>query len=494
MKILFKMKAINYLYFTLLCLAFACTNDDVSNQDPKDFTPFLRFNFLVNSNNEPLVYPQVAANRVPLSAYDNTSLKTLKIPVALSSRNYEETVSAQYTLQTGLPQTAYTVTPERLTFTASQPTDTIYLTFNERWASQESLVFELTEVSDPTIQLGNLNAVNPNRSLEINLGEVVTTYRLNTGRIDLNGQLGEQVKFRVEFPSGYIASEIDDDNLFSFLDGFDYTLSRSDVQEDYIEYTLSLNESLENDDVNYESILSLSALENYEISGNSNLLVIKPIKAERDLATNPASNFYDTSNPFYLARGENWLDHDNDGVCDWRSWTAFAVPVVVSADNPNAILGSDNGTPDPADDIYYDAFKIGFVSPLAGRTTNPFNLQRWFDNESTDAAASPGFNIEAAIEFFPEGGTSTTQGTVAVVPQFLAISSRDDKLYEFAISGSGTYRQVNEDLWEIKLELRVNNDELYGGTVTSEYYIYSDRGYEDPADLPGNSCVNEKVL
>ncbi|PHR89251.1 MAG: hypothetical protein COA80_17320, partial [Leeuwenhoekiella sp.] len=75
------MKAINYLYFTLLCFSLSCTNDDVSNQEPKEFTPFLRFNFLVNSNNEPLVYPQVVANRLPLSTYDNTSLKTLKIPV-----------------------------------------------------------------------------------------------------------------------------------------------------------------------------------------------------------------------------------------------------------------------------------------------------------------------------------------------------------------------------------------------------------------------------
>lgn len=488
------MKAINYLYFTLLCFSLSCTNDDVSNQEPKEFTPFLRFNFLVNSNNEPLVYPQVVANRLPLSTYDNTSLKTLKIPVALSSQNYTETVSAQYSLQTGLPQTAYTVTPERLTFTASQPTDTIYLSFNERWGSQESLVFELTEVSDPAIQLGNLNDAYPNKRLEIKLGEVTTTYRLNTSRIDLTGQLGEEVNFRVEFPSGFIASEIDDNSLFSFLDGFDYTLERSEIANDFIEYTVTLNESLANDDVNFQSIVSLAALENYQLSGNSNLLLIKPIKAERDLATNPASNFYDTSNPFYLARGENWIDHDNDGECTWRSWTAFAVPVVVSANNPNAVLGSDNDTPDPADDIYYDAFKIGFVAPLAGRTTNPFNLQRWFDNEATNADVSPGFNIEAAIEFFPEDGTSTTQGTVAVIPQFLAISSRDDKLYEFAISGSGTYRQVTDDLWEIKLELRVKNDALYGGTVTSEYYIYSDRGYEDPADLPGNSCVNEKTL
>lgn len=488
------MKAINYLYFTLLCFSLSCTNDDVSNQEPKEFTPFLRFNFLVNSNNEPLVYPQVVANRLPLSTYDNTSLKTLKIPVALSSQNYAETVSAQYSLQTGLPQAAYTVTPERLTFTASQPTDTIYLSFNERWGSQESLVFELTEVSDPAIQLGNLNDEFPNKRLEIKLGEVTTTYRLSTSRIDLTGQLGEEVTFRVEFPSGFIASEIDDDSLFSFLDGFDYTLERSEIAIDFIEYTVTLNESLANDDVNFQSIVSLAALENYQLSGNSNLLLIKPIKAERDLTTNPASNFYDTSNPFYLARGENWIDHDNDGECTWRSWTAFAVPVIVDATNPNAILGSDNGTPDPADDIYYDAYKIGFVSPLDGRTTNPFNFARWFDNEATNADVSPGLNIEAAIEFFPEDGTSTTQGTVAVIPQFLAISSRDDKLYEFAISGSGTYRQVTDDLWEIKLELRVKNDKLYGGTVTSEYFIYSDRGYEDPADLPGNSCVNEKTL
>ncbi len=494
MKILFKMKATKYLLLILISFAFACTNDDLSNQESEDFQAFLRFNFLVNANNVPLEYPQVTASRIPLSTYDNTSLKTLKIPVALSAKSYESTVTAGYSLQTGLPEGSYSVSPERLSFTASQPTDTLYLSFNERWAAEESLVFELTDVSDAAIHLGSLNDTFPNKSFEVKLGEVTTTYRLNTSRIDLTGQIGEQVSFRVEFPSGYIDSEIDDASLFRSLDGFDYILERSEVTSEYIEYTITLNESLENDDANFQSILSLAELEDYQLSGNSNLLVIKPIKADRDLATNPASHFYDTSNPYFLARGENWIDHDNDGVCTWRAWTAFAVPVKVDANDPNAILGSDNGTPDPSDDIYYDAFKIGFVSPLAGRTTNPFNLQRWFDNESTNADVSPGFNITAAIEFFPEDGTNKTQGTVTIIPQFLAISSRDDKFYEFAISGSGTYRKVNDGLWEIKVALRVNNDELYGGTVTSEYYIYSDRGYEDPADLPGNNCVNEIAL
>ena len=98
------------------------------------------------------------------------------------------------------------------------------------------------------------------------------------------------------------------------------------------------------------------------------------------------------------------------------------------------------------------------------------------------------------LNFIPKTEPAPLKGSVAVIPQFLTISNRDGELFELAISGSGSYRQVSEDLWEMQLELRVTNDVLYGGTVTSEYYIYSDRGYEDPADLSGNSCVAEITL
>lgn len=488
------MKATKLLFILALGLILGCTDDDLSNQANQELPASLRFNFLVNSNNEPIAYPELSGNVLPVATYENTSLRTLKIPVVLSARSLQEPVTATYSVNSGLPETAYAVQPEELHFTATQPTDTIEVRFNQRWTAGESIAFSLTGVSDPGIQLGALNEATVGDRFEVTLGEVNTTYQLNTSRIDLSGAAGETVTFRVEFPNGYIEEEVDEAAIFSFLNGFDYTLARTGQGSDYISYSLTINEDLSAEDVNYQTIITLQEQAAYSLSGNANLLVIKPIQTDRDLATNPASHFYDTSNQYYLVRGENWIDHNNDGECSWRSWTAFAVPVEVDADHPNAILGSDNGTPDPSDDMYYDAYRIGFRSPLAGRTTNPFNLQRWFDNEATDASASPGFNIDAAIEFYPEGGTSTTRGSVAVIPQFLTISNRDDELFELAISGSGSYRQVSEDLWEMQLELRVTNDALYGGTVTSEYYIYSDRGYEDPADLPGNSCVEEIVL
>lgn len=488
------MKATKLLFLLALALILGCTDDDLSNQQNQDLPASLRFNFLVNNNQEPLEYPEVSGSFLPVATYENTSLRTLKIPVVLSASELKETVTATYSVNSDLPDTAYEVQPEELQFTAAQPTDTIEVRFNQRWSIGESLAFNLTGVSDPSIQLGALNDATVGDRFEVTLGAVNTTYQFNTSRIDLTGTLGETVDFRVEFPNGYIEDEIDEAALFSFLNGFDYTLERTEQGTDFIQYSLTISEDLSASDVNFQTIISLQEQAAYSISGNANLLVIKPIQTDRDLATNPASHFYDTSNQYYLVRGENWMDHDNDGVCSWRAWTAFAVPVEVDADHPNAILGSDNATPDPSDDIYYDAYRMGFRSPLAGRTTNPFNLQRWFDNEATDASASPGFNIDAAIEFYPENGTSTTQGSVAVIPQFLTISNRDGELFELAISGSGSYRQVSEDLWEMQLELRVTNDVLYGGTVTSEYYIYSDRGYEDPADLSGNSCVAEITL
>jgi hypothetical protein len=173
----------------------------------------------------------------------------------------------------------------------------------------------------------------------------------------------------------------------------------------------------------------------------------------------------------------------------------FAYPVVVNSDNENAILYDDMGTTDTSDDTYHHAFKIGFnafANPTS--TTNSFNLKRWFNGESISSVNSPGFNIPTAIEFFPENGNSLTNGRALIIPQFLTIAGRNGNSYNIAISGEGTYSEISTGLFEIALELRATNDDLFGGTVTSEYRLYSNNSYTEPDPLTTNNCITETDL
>ena len=133
-----------------------------------------------------------------------------------------------------------------------------------------------------------------------------------------------------------------------------------------------------------------------------------------------------------------------------------------------------------------------FANPTS--TTNSFNLKRWFNGESISSVNSPGFNIPTAIEFFPENGNSLTNGRALIIPQFLTIAGRNGNSYNIAISGEGTYSEISTGLFEIALELRATNDDLFGGTVTSEYRLYSNNSYTEPDPLTTNNCITETDL
>ena len=138
---------------------------------------------------------------------------------------------------------------------------------------------------------------------------------------------------------------------------------------------------------------------------------------------------------------------------------------------------------DPDDDIYHHAFRIGFNSPNAGNTINSFNLKRWFNNESTNAENSPGFNITEALEFFPEDGTSVTQGYLKVIEQDLVIAGTNGNSYTISIEGEGEYHEIEEGIYQMTFVLRATNLELFGGTRTVHYVLYNTDTYEDPAGI-----------
>jgi hypothetical protein len=477
-------------------MILSCSKDD---SDAKfDIQPFVRFNFLVNSNNEPLVYPQVNSGLIPKNNYTNKSVKTLKIPVTLSSSKLKNSVTINYSITSSGNSNSFTINPlNKVTFQDTKLTDTIYLSFNERWSSNQTITLKLEDASDTSINIGNLNDSNTNDVFTISLEDINTTYTLPSNRVEIKGEQGETLMFNVNFPNGFILSEINTDAIFEFLNGFDYTLEIEKIADDksFITYKLTLNEDIQNDNVYYQTIINLKDSDTYSTTGNTVLQIVKPIVTPRDNSVNTAANFYNLSDSFNRTYGETWNDFNKDGICQWSSFNTFTYPVVVSADSPNAILYDNKGTVDTSDDVYHDAFKIGFKTPNAiTTTTNSFNLKRWFSNESTSGINSPGFDINPALEFFPENGNSTTKGTVLVIPQYITISGTNGNSYSIAISGEGTYEEYSSGFFELKFQLKATNDLLFGGTVTAEYRLYNNNSYPDPEDLTTTNCVTEYEL
>lgn len=481
--------------FSLLIITVvfsSCSKDDYKLGSRTD--PFLRFNFLVKSDNTPVEFPAVNGGLVPQSSYENKSVKTLKVPVTLTSQALKNTVTAHFSATTTGDSESFSVNPvNELSFSGTKLTDTIFVSFDKRWKDNQSITLKLETVSDPEIHIGNLNTEYLNDTFKINLGTAATSYTFPVNRIVLKGEVGETVDFKVNFPNGFIPSEIEDLDFFKFLDGFSYSLKHDDfgTNRNSITYHLTLLENIQNDDVYYETDISLVNTANYNATGNTILQLVKQIKSVRDIQANPASKFYDLSSAFYLTYGETWFD--KSGVCAWQAYNAFTFPVVVTKDHENAILYSDKGTTNPNDDVYHDAFRIGFNVTSGTNTTNSFNLKRWFSNESTTGANSPGFNITSALEFFPANGNSKTNGNVLVIPQYITITGTNKNSHSIAISGAGTYKEISTGLFEIVFELKLTNEELFGGTVTAQYKMYNNKTYPKPAAL-SIACPKEVDL
>ncbi|MDP5201740.1 hypothetical protein [Flavobacterium sp. DG2-3] len=485
-----RIKIFSILFTALLYIS--CSKDDYKLGS--DIDPFLRFNFLVKSDNTPLEYPTVNGNLVPQSTYENKSVKTLKVPVALTARELKGTVTANFSAETNGESDSFRVNPvNQLSFQGSRLTDTIFVSFDKRWTESQNITLKLETVSDPDIHIGNLNSTYPNNTFTIDLGTIATNYTFPVTQYNIKGEIGEKIDFQVNYPNGFFPEEIENASIFKFQNGFEYSLTHDDYGDNRtsVTYHLTLLEDLQNDDVRYESKLTLVNIPNYTATGNINLTIVKPIKSPRDVQAYPASKFTDPTNAFYLTYGEHWFS--NASGCAWQTFNALTFPIIVSKDNENAILYSDKGTANPNDDVYHDAFKIGFNVASGTNTVNSFGLKRWFSNESNSAAISPGFNITSALEFFPANGNSKTEGTVLVIPQDLTIGKDKDNTYQIAISGEGTYKEISNGLFEISFELKLTNDKLFGGTVSTQYRMYNNRAYPKPAAL-SIPCPKEVTL
>lgn len=489
-----------FIISLFIVLFSSCSKDDYK-LDATNVNPFVRFNFLVSSNNVPLEYPSKTTSLLAVKNYENKSVKTLKVPVTLTSKTLKSPIRVDFSSTTSGDPNSYSMEPEnQLLFEGNKLTDTIFVSFNKRWADEQSITLKLENASNPLVHIGNLNTAAPNDVFTINLGEISTTYTFPVNQINLKGEVGEKIDFKVNFPNGFIPSEIEGASIFKFQNGFDYSLTHDDFGDNRnsVTYHLTLLEDLQNDDVRYESKITLVNIPNYIATGNISLKIVKPAKSPRDIHANPASKFSDLSIPFYATYGEHWFDRS--GTCAWQTFNALTFPVVVSKDDENAILYSNKGTANPNDDIYLDAFKIGFNVASGTNTVNSFGLKRWFANESGSAAFSPGFNITSALEFFPENGNSKTKGTVIVIPQDLIIApiekdsnGKDKPAHVIEISGEGTYSEISNGLFEISFELKLTNEKVFGGTVSTQYRMYNNRVYPKPAALTID-CPKEVIL
>jgi hypothetical protein len=494
------MKATRLPYFLLLfVILIGCENDDdklYSNSDGR----FVRFNLQLDRNDQPIEFPLINPALPAAAVYEKDNLRTLKIPVSLTSEPLNETVTVDFSsVLSGI--TNVSITPaSTLTFSGTQLVDTIFIKINERIdiAQNPSIQLNLLSSSDPEINMGLPNEQFSLNELVINLNDVDLIYNLeDPSTINVQGIDGETRQVSVNFPNGFNETEVTAIDLFTELQSdFTYSLIQQPlVEEDKIIYTLTINNTFSDPGIPYLTSLQINTIPGYTNTGATVLKIKRDPQIDRDLSTNTASNFYNTADSFYRLFGVNWMDFNEDGICEWRDFNTFTLPVIVDYVNvgddpyPNGILIDDRGTTDITDDLYYHAFQVGFMAPQ--NTTNPFNLRRWFNNESTSDTFSPGLNIVPALEFFPDGGNSRTSGTVQVVEQDIIIGTTpaNGGITEVInISGSGTYTETSPGEFELIFELNATNNRLFGGTRVEQYHLYNVSNFTDPP-LLGIDCA-----
>lgn len=480
----------------LLVMTFSIGCDRLERETySNDLGRYVRFNLQIDKDGKQILGGGVNPSAELVSVYEQKSVETLAVPVTITSEPLETPVTVFFDIDTLGTYDAFTIYPEDgvLEFSGTDFTDTIYIDYHSRWEGdgENQILLSLTEVSDTSIRIGQLNEVEKNDKLTVNLAALNLRYYFPAeGNIEILGEEGEEIMLVVYFPDGLFPADLEEIELIlnEFSD-FTYTIEQQPLDDDATEvvFILTLAEAIDNDLVIYRAVFNLADLGTYTLSGNSRITIIKPEVVPRDNALNTAAMFYNLDDAFYRTYGENWLDYNEDDTCEWSAFNAFTYPVEVSSNHPHAVLYDDKGTADPEDDIYHHAFRIGFNSPNVGNTTNSFNLKRWFNNESNNGEYSSGFNITQALEFFPDGGNSATGGIVKVIEQDLLISTRVEpevyRSYTISIEGEGEYMEISPGIFEISLELRATNAELFGGTRTSIYRIWNTNDYEDPVDI-----------
>lgn len=483
------MRAINYLLVLLLvAISFtSCTEHD----SPELENSFVRFGLLVNANGQALEFPQVNASFPETDVFNQVSLKTLKIPVILSSVPRETAVEVFYEVITEGDFYNFTVAPTNsLIFQPGTLTDTVRVSFQSRWnqIGTKSIKIKITATSDAAIEIGWPNQDRKMNEITILLGDLeATRYFFNQNLYNLAGTINEELLIPISFSQPISNADVGDFNFIatsfealSICDGagaaFDFTLEKLPFQDGAttIFYKFKLLETTP-----FASNLKLSlnsGLTDYVIFGTSQTNIFKPdfVVRQGDVAT----HFYNVADVLYRTYGKAWYFDPTTNSCDWSNFNTFTKPVPVPAGSE-----FDNGNG-------FHKYRIGFVGNTPPIGTNPFDLRRFYGGANV---TSPGYNISQAIEFFPENGNSTTQGTVKVIAQTLTfIKSSTNTAINIPICGSGNYffDAVN-NRWTIYLELHCDETQINGNNdVVKRMYIYSNNNnYVDPPALSGGCAT-----
>lgn len=477
------MKAIKIIILSLF-VAVVLTNC-TENETPVLENSFVRFGLLVNTNGQALEFPQVNQSLIETETFNQVNLRTLKVPIVLSSALRDAPVEVFYEITNSGNYNGFTVSPANsVIIEAGTLTDTVEVSFQSRWnqATDNSIKLRITGTSDPSVQIGFPNEVRKMDELTVVLGDLESTrYFFNQNLYNLTGTLNEELFIPISFSQPITNSTIGDFNFIetsfeavSSCDGdgaqFDFTLERLPFQDGAttIIYKLKVLEATP-----FASNLKLSltsGLTDYVIFGTNQTNVFKPDFVARQ--GDVAKHFYNTADAFYRTFGKAWYLNPSTNQCDWSDFNAFTKPVAVPQGSE-----FDNGNG-------FHKYRIGFVANTPPIGTNPFDLRRFYSGANV---TSPGYNISQAIEFFPENGNSTTRGTVKVIAQTLTfIRSSNSTAVNVSICGSGNYFfDASNNRWVIYLELNADETQINGNSnVIKPMYIYSNNNnYVDPPAL-----------
>jgi hypothetical protein len=471
-----------FIYLILVAIVFTnCTQHDTAELG----IPFVRFRLLVNSNGQILQFPTVNQSIVETAEFEQVNLNTIKIPVVLSGPLQETPTDVFYEVISEGNFSEFTVSPEnKITIQAGTLIDTLRISFQNRWSQTESnsIKIRITGTSNPAIQIGWPNETRKMNEITINLGNLEQTrYFFNQNLYNLAGTLNEELLIPISFSQPVTNSMIGDFDfihptfeVLSLCDGegavFDYSLEKLPFEDGAttIFYKLKLLETNP-----FASNLKLSlntGLTDVVVFGINQVNIFKPIFIVRqgDVAT----NFYNVSDALYRTFGKAWYFNPSTNSCDWSNFNTFVKPVPVP---PGSEFDNGNG---------FHKYRIGFVANTPPVGTNPFDLRRYY---AGTRVTSPAFNIIQAIEFFPENGNSTTQGTVKVVPQTLTfIKTSNDAVVNVPVCGSGNYFfDSTNNRWVIYVELHCDETQINGNNnVIKPMYIYSNNNnFVDPPAL-----------
>lgn len=474
-----------WFFYTISLFLITTIGCSVDGNDFSENYNFVRFSLLINPNGQIISKANSSTNVVESSQYTHKSLGAIKIPVLLSVTPQSKPITVKFEVKNKGSYTDYSISPaiKQLTFQPGKLQDSITLSFNSRWPSplDGAITITLTEIDDPNIKIGWARQNNKLDQVTINLGDLSkTNYFFEKNTYNVLGNLNEEIDIPILFSQPITKKEIGNFDFISSsfvpisaCDGEGGTFQYSLIPQPFIDgaqtiiYKLKILEA-----TSLASKLQLklnSGLADFVSLGINTTDISKPLIDNR--TGDPASNWYDVADVLYRHYGEAWYKDPITGLCRWSTFNTFAKPVPVAANSP-----FNNGKG-------YHKYRIAYLSNNQPIGTNPFDLRRFYAGASVN---SQGYNIQEAIEFFPNP-SNPNKGSVSVVAQTLSfIRTSDNKTFSIPMCGSGNYEfDPIIKQWKMYLEIHFDETTLGGSKdAVKPMYIYSNNlNGKEPQDL-----------